>query len=1002
MSRQASLTITSASSVRSSQSDSLELLEVTAQTALSTRLYETTRNGTEDSAEPDSSVAVTTSGNNNTETGANGSATHGAHESALDHDSDDEDEPPILKYTRLNQLPPKLFKSDPVATASFHETVFIFGLHSGMIHLTKPDFTPIRSFRAHRASILSLYTDGQFFASGSMDGTIVVGSVSDERDVTMFDYKRPIHAVVLEKNYARSRSFICGGMSGQVIYSAKNWLEKRVDTILDQDNGPIVSIQSIDDLVLWMNDKGITIYHTTTRHVISVIPRPDDSFRSDLYWPRVCFPETDRVLIAWGNYIWSLRAYTKGSNGANSGAGSSVKSRILPAAASLSFRSVQEKRVEVEHVFKVDYLISGIQSFRDDNWIILAYNEPQRDEATGKLQSQNPDIKLLSTIDGSTVHEEEIGLDSIENLGLNDYSLGCHIGAASTRYFIISARDGVIAEQVQLDDRLKYYLDRRMFVQAWNMSQHLLPPVQRLALGVSNLESLVNKDKWDEATEWMEKLLYLNADEFPLGDTKSTLNTRVSATLQAEEKELYVKEIGSQWNQWSDIFIESGQVERLTKIIPSDPRWNLRKSIYTNILNYWLGMINDSDKFYQLIDLWELELYNVGEVASTMEQILEMQPENTRLRKKLCELYENSFEPSKAVNHLCELRDPNIISFLAKHHILQSFVSGIPRFAKLRFKSDSDIDRLPIPQLEKDLEDVTAILVQSRHEISPDKILEALSASHLEILNYFYLEDLAKIDDLLVNGYENVRINLYSQFDRPKLLPFLMNNSDYDIAKAIEICELNALVDELVYLLGKTGENKKALKLIMEELDDPERAIKFAKTQNDQATWDILLEHAFSRPSYISALLELADDQSNNFYNPITILQNMRTDVNIEGLKNSVTKVAHDNDMNVIVNQLVLKIVYKRSEAISKKFYEDKLKGVEIDAKDPELRSLIDAYETIVLIRDSLNPQPKIDLVSRLVADDPLASALFVSLRRKLEHIEELNELCEKSPRKAT
>ena len=44
-------------------------------------------------------------------------------------------------------------------------------------------------------------------------------------------------------------------MAGQVIYSSKGWLGKRSDFVLEQGHGPIVSIQLIDDLVIWMNDK---------------------------------------------------------------------------------------------------------------------------------------------------------------------------------------------------------------------------------------------------------------------------------------------------------------------------------------------------------------------------------------------------------------------------------------------------------------------------------------------------------------------------------------------------------------------------------------------------------------------------------------------------------------------------------------------------------------------------------------------------------------------------
>ncbi|OBA20134.1 putative vacuolar protein sorting-associated protein [Metschnikowia bicuspidata var. bicuspidata NRRL YB-4993] len=891
-----------------------------------------------------------------------------------DEEEEEEEEPPLLKYTRLSQLPPNFFKNDPVSTATFSENVFVFGTHSGKILLTKPDFSTIRSFKAHKASIFSLYTDGRFFASGSMDGTIVIGSVSDPKDIVLFDYKRPIHAVVLDKNYQRTRSFIYGGMAGLVIYSSKNWLDQRIETNLDKNNGPITAIYTVDDLVLWMNDKGITVYQTTARQVISVISKPSDSFRSDLYWPRVSFPETDRILIAWGNYVWSLRLHTKGTNGSSTGAGSSVRSRILPSTASLSFRSVPEVKVEVEHVFKVDYLISGISGFNDDQWAVLAYNQPVKHDVSGILVSQCPDLKILSSVDGSTVFEEELSFNGIEGLGLNDYHMLSHIGPSATMYLMLSARDGIIAQQVQLDDRLEWYLERKLFAKAWHMSQHIVSPGRRLDLGVKHLDSLVKNNKWDEAADWLSAILLLDTNSFP-------------------EMEALIKEYVIQWNLWGDIFIKSRHVPELTNIIPTDTRWNLKKSLFTNILTYWLEETDSDEMFYQLIDKWDMDLYDVRTVTSSIEHMLEINSEDKTLRQKLCNIYENSLEPSKAVPHLCALKNPNIVEYLDKHHILNMFTSELPEFLELRFDRKSDLETLPIPEVKTKLDPIVDILVERRHEMFPNTIVNLMKDKRLSIVSFMYLERLAAIDELLVKGLENTRIELFSQFDRPKLLPFLMATSTYDISKAIDVCESNAFVDELVYLLGEIGENQRAMSLITEQLDDPVRAIKFAKMRNDAETWNVLLEYSFSKPKFIKALLEMADDQSSNFYSPMTILQNMTTDVHIEGLKESISKVFEDHDMNVIVNQLLLKIVYKRSEEISKNFKEEKLKGFIIMADDPEYKALANIYETIVLILDPSAPsKPKLRLVSQLLSNDKNANTLYTNMRNKSRHIRYIEE----------
>ena len=78
-----------------------------------------------------------------------------------DEEEEEEEEPPTLKYTRLNKLPANFFVKDPVSTSTFHETVFIFATHSGIIHICKPNFETIRTFKAHRASVLSVFKIGR-------------------------------------------------------------------------------------------------------------------------------------------------------------------------------------------------------------------------------------------------------------------------------------------------------------------------------------------------------------------------------------------------------------------------------------------------------------------------------------------------------------------------------------------------------------------------------------------------------------------------------------------------------------------------------------------------------------------------------------------------------------------------------------------------------------------------------------------------------------------------
>lgn len=788
-----------------------------------------------------------------------------------------------------------------------------------------------------------------------MDGTIVVGSVSDTSDVVMFDYKRPIHAVVLDKNYLRLRAFVCGGMGEKVTYSSKNWLDKRVDVVLDEENGPIMGIFPVDDLILWMNDKGILVYHTSSRQIVKVIPKPNPDFPAHLYWPRVTFPDVDRVVVAWGTYIWSLRISLKTSGDSNTGTGSLAKSRYLPSAPSLSFRAVNDKKVEVEHIFAMDCVISGIAGFADDKWLVLAYNEPERD-SQGKLRPTNPDLRLCSALDGTTHHEEEIGFNSTDNLGPNDYTLGNHIGATSNRFFVISARAAVIAEHISLDDQLQWFLERKMYQDAWKISQHLVSPLQRLNYGVQHLDFLVKNDRWDEATAWISDLLYLNPDSFAVSDIKSTITATTVVSL-AEDRDAYVREVTSQWNYWGSVFLLLNQVERLTKCVPSNPTWGLQKSIFTEILKYWLD--KDVETAARILREWLTELYDFKDVTGTIESLL-TDTANTSLRRVMIKLYSQANDPARAVPHLIKLRDPNIVQFLADNSILLQFLEQIPDFAKFRFENELDIERLPIPQITERLADITHTLVEKRHEIAPLEVLRVMAKKHLDILSYLYLEELVQVDELLVSGKEIERIQLFAQYDRPKLMAFLTSDEKYDIHQALAICQENAFVDEMVYLLSKIGETKKALQLIMEESEDPTRAIELAKMLDDKQAWDMLLEFAYSRPKFIEALLKGADATTATFYNPITILQNMTTDEDIEGLKELVARVAHDHDLNLLISHLILAIVSKRSEEISKTYFQDRTRGLEINLQNDKIRAIFDKFQAVVVTHGAEGPELRV------------------------------------------
>jgi len=100
----------------------------------------------------------------------------------------------------------------------------------------------------------------------------------------------------------------------------------------------------------------------------------------------------------------------------------------------------------------------------------------------------------------------------------------------------------------------------------------------------------------------------------------------------------------------------------------------------------------------------------------------------------------------------------------------------------------------------------------------------------------------------------------------------------------------------MVFLLGKMGDNKKALRMIIERLGDVNRAIDFAKEQHDKDLWEDLLKYSETRPAFIRGLLENVGGAE---INPIMIIRRIKNGLEIPGLKPALIKILQDYNLQI-------------------------------------------------------------------------------------------------------
>lgn len=99
----------------------------------------------------------------------------------------------------------------------------------------------------------------------------------------------------------------------------------------------------------------------------------------------------------------------------------------------------------------------------------------------------------------------------------------------------------------------------------------------------------------------------------------------------------------------------------------------------------------------------------------------------------------------------------------------------------------------------------------------------------------------------------------------------------------------------MVFLLSRIGDNKTALNLIIERLQDVERAIEFVKEEKDADLWEDLLRYSENKPKFIKGLLENVGSEVD----AVKLIKRIKNRLEIEGLKAALIKILNDYNLQI-------------------------------------------------------------------------------------------------------
>jgi hypothetical protein len=196
-----------------------------------------------------------------------------------------------------------------------------------------------------------------YIASASVDGNVCVQSLTDPKDVQLRSFGRPVQAVALSPEYKSDRSYLSGGLAGNLVLtvggragtsststtiggaaaSASGWLgsiglstNTGKDQVLHSGEGAISTIKwSLSGKhVVWVNEQGIKIMRSNL-HL--------ESAETEFAWKRISHtdhpnrPGWDEMAGIWKAHVeWIDEAGLESDDGYSATNGSSEKPQDPP------------------------------------------------------------------------------------------------------------------------------------------------------------------------------------------------------------------------------------------------------------------------------------------------------------------------------------------------------------------------------------------------------------------------------------------------------------------------------------------------------------------------------------------------------------------------------------------------------------------------------------------------------------------------------------------------
>lgn len=524
-------------------------------------------------------------------------------------------------------------------------------------------------------------------------------------------------------------------------------------------------------------------------------------------------------------------------------------------------------------------------------------------------------------------------------------------GNSGPKIFIHSPYDSVVALKRELTDRLAWLKAHEKYEDAWKLlDEHpeaagtAPQPIDSIPgtpmRSQTSLGEFFADDRSSVTTTGRGAGSPAEQEKARVGEL--WIEQLVDANNWAAAAEVCIKAIHTtpRWDHWAWTFINHNKVDEISSVVPTDLRPPLPPATYQAILGHYVT--ENRQRLKELVGSWSFDLFDPNSIAALIEEQLQpdvvaAETEDWRiLMACLAKLYLAGGHYGEALRCYIRLQDADTAMALIKEHrLLDELTHDIPAFIMIRV-SKAQMKSAPISELDQETSEPIKLLVSEAYTgiVRPEIVVNQLKKTNHLLFLYFYLRALWRGESLphgaakprrghgahirdaasklaadegkaLVDNFADTAAELFADYDRPLLMEFLQTSTSYSFDLAVTICETRHFTPELIYLLSKTGQTKRALNLILSDLKDVSQAISFAKSQDEADLWEDLLDYSMDKPQFIHGLLI----EAGTSIDPIKLVRRIPSGLEIEGLREGLSRLIREHDLQASISQGAAKVL---------------------------------------------------------------------------------------------